>query len=76
VPILLYEVVDSLGALAGVGTCVRDGSAEPDVIAYVVDPAGVLEKIIHVGLANAIAPVDVTSLVRSVPFRHLLLASW
>jgi hypothetical protein len=74
-PVLLDQAVDALGTLAGVGAGIGNGAAEPDIVPYVVDPVGVLEQIVDVSQTNAKTPVDVPSLVRSVPFRHLLLAS-
>jgi hypothetical protein len=74
-PILLHELMDMFGALAGVGTSVRYGTAEPDIVADIVDSVWILEQVIDVSQPDAKAPIHVPALMRFVPFRHLPFAS-
>ena len=67
-PVLIDEIGDPLGTLPSVRSGVGDRAAEPDIVAYVIDPRGVFEQLIDIGLTNAKPSVDVSPLVGLVPF--------
>jgi hypothetical protein len=62
--VLLDQLADVLGPLAGVGAGIGDCAAEPYVVAHVIRPVGVFEESVDIGLTNAESSVEVPSLVR------------
>ena len=67
-PVLIDELADPLGTLARVLPGVGDGATEPDIVSHVIDPSGVFEQLIDIGLTNPKPSVDIPPLVGLVPF--------
>src|SRR6185503_4525178 len=52
---------------------VRDGAAEPHIVAHGVDTAGIFEQIVDILLPDAEASIDIAAIVRLVTFTHATL---
>jgi hypothetical protein len=72
VTILIDQFAEVLRIQSGLRARVGDRAAEPHVVAHGIHARRVLEQIIHVGLTNSKASVDVASIVRVVTISHVL----
>jgi hypothetical protein len=71
-PVFVDQLFDVPRGLSGIHAGVGDRAAEAHVVPKVVDPAGVLEELLDVGLADAKATVNVASVVSFLVIAHVL----
>jgi hypothetical protein len=70
-PVLLDQFADLPRVQAGGRSDIGDRAAEADIIADNFDATRVLEYVFHICLADAEASIEISTVVRLVPFSHL-----
>ena len=73
VPILIDETLDLLATRARLWTGIGDSTSESNVVTNEVRACRIFQRILDVGLLHLEATIDITTVVRFVAFRHLMM---